>query len=207
METIMDLYLFLLSAAFISLTGVMSPGPVFAVTIAKGYRDRIAGALIAFGHGVIEFPLMGLIYLGFSWFFAFRETKTVIGFLGGLMLVYMGVDMLKSRRKNENGIVEDVKHGSLGAGIITTLANPYFFLWWATVGLALIRNAADFGTIGFLLFAMTHWLCDFFWDLFVSMTVFKSRHLWSKKVQEIVLGFCSIVLVGFGAWFIVSVLI
>jgi len=206
-EPVTNLYLFLLSTVFISLTGVMSPGPVFAITVTKGYRDRKAGALIAFGHGVIEFPLMTLIYFGFAWFFAFSQTKIAIGLIGGLMLVYMGFEMFRARRKTEDPGEENVGHGSFVAGIVTTIANPYFFLWWATIGLALIRNASDFGTVGFLFFAVVHWLCDFLWDLFVSFSVFKSRHLWTKKTHEVVFALCSVLLIGFGAWFILSVLV
>ena len=48
-----DLLSFLLSVVFVSLSGVMMPGPVFAVTVAKGYRSKVAGVLIALGHGAI----------------------------------------------------------------------------------------------------------------------------------------------------------
>mgnify|MGYP001137405977 CR=1 FL=1 len=206
METQTDLYLFLISTAFISLTGVMMPGPVFAVTVTKGYRNKIAGALIAFGHGVIEFPLMALIYVGFGQFFSSSSTKLAIGIVGGIMLMYVGIEMFRARGKTQEEVGGNLKYGSFTAGIITTGANPYFFLWWATIGAALIMSASIFGIMGFLLFAITHWLCDFLWDLFVSLTVFKSRSLWSKRVHEIVFGLCAVVLVGFGTWFIVSVL-
>ncbi len=199
-----NLSLFLLSTIFVSLSGVMMPGPVFAVTVTKGYRDRMAGALIAFGHGLVEFPLMALIGFGFARFFSSNLVKMVIGLLGGFMLIYMGFDMFRARGKTIEGSGNQ-KHGSIAAGIITTGANPYFFLWWATIGVALIMNANIFGIMGILLFAVTHWMCDFFWDLFVSMTVFKSRHLWTKRVHKMVFCLCAVVLIGFGAWFIVSV--
>jgi len=205
METITNLFIFLLSAVFISLTGVMMPGPVFAVTVAKGYKDKIAGALIAFGHGMIEFPLMSFIYVGFAWVFGFSTTKIAVGLIGGLMLIYMGVGMFRAKGEIGERAAGNPKYGSFVAGILTTGANPYFFLWWATIGAALITTASIFGIMGFLLFAITHWMCDFVWDIFVSMTVFKSRRLWTKKVHEIVFGSCAIVLIGFGTWFIVSV--
>jgi len=207
METVTDLWLFLLSTIFISLTGVMMPGPVFAVTVAKGYREKIAGALIAFGHGVIEFPLMVLIYSGFARFFAFSTTKVAISLIGGLMLIYMGIEMFKAKGRTQEEGKGNLKYGSFMAGVMTTCANPYFFLWWGTIGAALIMTATIFGPMGFLLFAVTHWLCDFIWDLFVSVTIFRSRRLWSKKVHEIVFGACAVVLIGFGVWFIVFVLI
>ncbi|MFQ5975977.1 MAG: LysE family transporter [Candidatus Hydrothermarchaeales archaeon] len=199
-----NIYLFLISVVFISLSGVLSPGPVFAATIAKGRKDKNAGVLISVGHGVIEFPLMILIYLGFSKFFTSEGIKTVIGIGGGLMLFYMGFDMIKVR-KDMTGKGRDLSYGSLFAGFFTTTSNPYFFLWWATIGATLIVAASGFGVTGFLIFMVVHWSCDLVWYSFVSRMVNRSAHLWSKRVHEVVFGSCGLFLVGFGLWFIASV--
>jgi len=204
MEIIKDFYVFLLSAIFISLSGVMMPGPLFAVTLAKGFKDKIAGVLISFGHGVIEFPLMFLVYFGFAQLFASSVAQRIIGLIGGLLMIYMGFRMIKTEKKTSREL--ESRHGSLIAGILTTGANPYFLLWWATIGATLTLNAMIFGFVGFLIFAVVHWLCDFFWITFVSVTVFKSRSFWTKKVYNIVFGFCFVILVGFGVWFIISTL-
>jgi len=205
-EVITDFYLFLLSVIFISLSGVMAPGPLFAVTVAKGFKDKIAGVLISFGHGVIEFPLMFLIYFGFVQLFASSVTQRIIGLVGGLIMIYMGFRMIKTAKKTSEEY-EGSRHGSLIAGILTTGANPYFLLWWVAIGTPLVMKAAVFGFVGFLIFAITHWLCDLLWNTFVSLTVFKSRRFWTKKVHNIIFGFCFVVLVGFGAWFIISALL
>jgi len=199
-----NLGLFLLSAAGISLSGVMLPGPLTAATIAKGYQDKNAGILIALGHAVIEFPLMALVYFGFAHFLTSPETKRVVGLAGGLMLVFLGLMMLRAIRKAP-GEAADLPYNSFVTGIIMTGGNPYFYLWWATIGVALIAIAADFGVYGLLLFAVVHWSCDLVWEQFISMSVFKTRHLWTQKVQRIVFGICALVLVGFGAWFCLSV--
>jgi len=39
------------------------------------------------------------------------------------------------------------------------------------------------------------------------MSVFRTRHLWTQRVQRIVFGICAAVLVGFGVWFGVSVFV
>ena len=204
MEVNTNLLFFLVSAIFISLSGVMMPGPVFAVTIAKGHKDKNAGAFIAFGHGIIEFPLMLLIYLGFAQFFTSNAVKMVIGLVGGTMLIFMGIQMFRAR-KSIAAEGKDLPYNSLTAGIITSGANPYFFLWWATIGAALILTASTFGLIGFLLFVIVHWFCDLFWYLFVSMATFKSKHLWGRRTHEIIFGACSAILVVFGLWFIGSI--
>jgi len=201
-----SLGLFLLSAAGISLSGVMMPGPLTAATIAKGYREQNAGIFIALGHAVIELPLMALIYLGFAYFFTSPEVKKVVGLAGGLMLVFMGFMVLRSFKKNV-GEAADLPYNSLVTGIMLTGANPYFFLWWATIGIALIATAAQFGILGLIVFAVVHWSCDLVWEQCVSVSVFRTKHLWTQKVQRIVFGICAAALVGFGVWFCVSVFI
>lgn len=201
-----SLGLFLLSAAGISLSGVMLPGPLTAATIAKGYREQNAGIFIALGHAVIELPLMALIYFGFAHFFASPEAKKVIGLAGGLMLIVMGSVVLRNIKKAQ-GEAADLPYNSLVTGIMMTGANPYFFLWWATIGIALIATAAEFGIWGLVVFAVVHWSCDLVWEQFISMSVFRTKHLWTQKVQRIVFGVCALVLVGFGVWFCVSVFV
>lgn len=205
METITDFYFFLLSVIFISLSGVMTPRPLFATTIAKGFKDKTAGILISFGHGVIEFPLMFLIYFGFAQLLASNLAQRIIGLIGGLLMIYIGFRTIKTEKKADEEH-EESKHSSIIAGILTTGANPYFLLWWATIGTFMIANATLFGFTGFLVFAITHWLCDLLWNMFVSVTVFKSRRFWTKKVYNVIFGFCFAVFVGFGLWFIISAL-
>jgi threonine/homoserine/homoserine lactone efflux protein len=202
----MDLFLFLTSVIFISFSGVMTPGPLFAATINKALKSRIAGVLIALGHGIVEFPLMFLIYFGFAPFLASTLTQKIIGFVGGLIMIYMAFRMIRAEKKTVEAD-DFAKNSALVAGIITTAANPYFLLWWATIGTSLIMDALIFGFLGFLIFAMTHWLCDLLWDSFIGATVFKSKRFLTKKARFIIFCFCFVVFVGFGAWFIISALV
>ncbi len=197
--------LFLLSAAGISLSGVMLPGPLTAATITKGYRNGNAGIFIALGHAVVEIPLMIAIYLGFARFFVYPQVKTAIGLMGGLMLIFMGLMVVRNLRSSQNSVI-DLPYNSLVTGIVMTGANPYFFVWWATIGIALIATAAGFGILGLLTFAVVHWSCDLAWSEFISLSVFRTRHLWTRRIEIIVFGICASVLVGFGIWFCVSVL-
>ena len=57
---------FLLQAVLISLSGVMAPGPLSAAIVGQGRRSPHAGALVALGHGIVEFPLMAVILIGFT---------------------------------------------------------------------------------------------------------------------------------------------
>jgi threonine/homoserine/homoserine lactone efflux protein len=196
--------IFLLSIVGISLTGVMGPGPVLAATIAKGYEDKNAGAKIAIGHGIIELPIIALIYFGFTTFFTSPDVKKVIGLIGGFMLMFMGITLLRTMKKSVNEAT-NLPYNSFITGILTTVANPYFFIWWATIGAALVISATEFGIYGLLVFVVVHWCCDLVWDQLISFTVFRTRHLWTKKVRTVIFGICAVVLIGFGLWYGVSV--
>ena len=198
-----SLPLFLGSVIAISLTGVMMPGPVTAVTVAKGSQRKEAGALIAIGNGLIEIPLMLLIYFGLAHFLTLTEVKISVGLAGGAVLIWMALNMVKNR-PSVFSEQKELAHSSVVAGLATTAANPYFFIWWATVGAALLVSARDFGGAGVAAMSVTHWLCDFAWLYLVSWAVFKSRTLWTQKVNTVVFGVCSAILAGFGVWFIYS---
>ncbi len=202
---ITDFYLFLISVIIISLSGVMTPGPLLAVTIDKASKSKTVGPLVAFGHGVIEFPLMFLIYFGFTQFLAPETAQVSVGLVGGLLMVYMGIETFRKRNKT-NQKYESSKHGSLIAGVLATGGNPFFLVWWLTIGTALVINAKLFGFMGFSIFAVTHWFCDFLWYTFVAQIVFKTQRFWTKKVNLVITIFCFAVLVGFGVWFVSSAL-
>jgi threonine/homoserine/homoserine lactone efflux protein len=118
----------------------------------------------------------------------------------------MGAMIIRTLGRNLSKAV-DLPYNPLVTGIVMTGANPYFFLWWATIGLALIATAATFGITGIIVFVVLHWLCDIGWEQVISVTVFKTKHLWTDRIQKIVFGICAAVLIGFGIWFCVSVFI
>jgi len=199
-----NLWVFLISAIGISLSGVMLPGPLTAATIARGYNDKNAGALIGIGHGVIEMPIIALVYFGFASYLTIPVVKQITGVAGGLLLIVMGLVVFFTFNK-PMARSSAAPYGSLVTGIVMTGGNPYFFLWWATIGVALITGAVAFGIYGIVLFAIVHWSCDIVWSQVVSMTVFKTRHLWTPGVQKVIFGICALVLIGFGIWFGISV--
>ena len=198
-----DILPLLMSVVVISLTGVMMPGPMFAVTLAKSFRSPWAGAWISLGHAVIEVPLILLIYFGFAQFFENSIVRLVLSMLGGGMVIWLGIGMFRVRTE----VVtqgRDLPYSAFTAGIITSGLNPFFLLWWATIGSLLVMRFTEFGTGGLTLFIVVHWLCDLFWLSLVALVVYKTHSLWGRKVQEWVFIASSLLLAGFGIWFMVS---
>jgi threonine/homoserine/homoserine lactone efflux protein len=205
LEFITDFYLFLASVLLISLSGVLMPGPLFAVTIKKAARSKSAGALIAIGHGIVEFPLMFLIFFALTQFDIPNIVLVAVGLAGGLLMIFMGIQAYHNRRKQEEPTL-DLKRDSVLAGAWTTMANAGFILWWLTIGTTLILNAKMFGLAGFTVFAGVHWLTDFLWYTVVALLIFKSQRFWTDRTQMVITFFCVLVFVGFGAYFMGSAL-
>jgi threonine/homoserine/homoserine lactone efflux protein len=187
-----------------SLSGVMMPGPMFTVTLAKSLKSPWAGVLVSLGHAVIEVPLILVIYFGLKSFFQNEILQLVLSVLGGGMIVWMGYDLFRSRKK----IVKegkDTSYNAFVAGILMSGLNPFFLFWWATVGSLLLTQFIDaVGAWGLPFFIVVHWLCDFVWLSIVSFTIFKTHSFWGEKVQEWVFIVLSVALLYFGGQFIVK---
>jgi threonine/homoserine/homoserine lactone efflux protein len=196
---------FLAQATVISLTGVMAPGPMTAATVAAGVRRRHAGALIAVGHAVIEVPLMIAIVAGAAKLLKYPGVQIGIGLAGGAMLLLMGAQILIGLRKGAEatGPARRSRH-PLVTGIVLTGGNPYFLIWWATVGLALATQARALGILAFALFAAVHWLCDLVWLEALSVATHKGSRLLGGRGQKVFLGICAAAILFFGGKFILD---
>ena len=197
-----EITVFLVQAVIISLSGVMAPGPITAATIAAGTKSRNAGGLIAVGHAIVEFPLMFLILAGIGVLFESALAKMIIGIVGGLFLLWMGTQMLRDISAKTAAQSAADSHSPVVTGIILSISNPYFLLWWATVGLALAKDARKLGLFAFVLFTIIHWLCDLSWLEALSWTSFKGSQLINETHQRIVLAICALAMLFFGAMFI-----
>ncbi|MDY7009204.1 MAG: LysE family transporter [Planctomycetota bacterium] len=198
----MDLIVFLSQAVVISFSGVMAPGPVTAVTLGLGARNRHAGALVAIGHGIVEFPLMVLIILGIGGMFEIPAVRIGIGLAGGAMLIAMSVSMLMQVRKPAPSQSAPAIRGPVLTGILLSIGNPYFLLWWATVGLALASQAVSLGLIAFVFFAVLHWLCDLVWLEALSAASYRGSRIIGGASRRIVMAICAAALFFFGLVFL-----
>jgi threonine/homoserine/homoserine lactone efflux protein len=198
----MTLILFLIQVFIISFSGAIQPGPVTATAITMGARNRWAGALLAVGHGIIEFPLMVLIILGLGSIFQKTTTQIIIGAAGGIVLLYMAYNMFKTAGHASEPQAGARKDKPVLAGIVLTASNPYFLIWWATVGLALATDATKFGIYAFALFAVVHWLVDLIWVTALSFASFHGTTLLGPKLQTIILKVCAAVMLFFGLFFV-----
>ncbi len=197
-----------LSSFVIGLSGAVMPGPVLAVTITHTVRRGFwAGPLIVAGHGLIEVALLAGIVLGLGSIITKPLVSGGIGAVGGVVLLWMGLGMLRSLpglslREIMRGEGPQGRH-PVWDGLILSAANPYFVIWWATVGLGLLLAASNstWGLWGLAAFYFGHICADLAWYGLVSATVSKGRSWLSDNIYKWVVGVCAAALLIFAVYF------
>ena len=145
----------------IALSGALIPGPllVFVVSDTLKTGKKVTGVLAALGHCFVEVFIILTIVLGLSSVFAKGFFQQSIGLIGGIALVILGILNLVELRKTTKVEGRDFGYGSFLGGLAFTLLNPTIYLWWATIGLAMLTTALRTTTIlGVCLWVLGHWL-------------------------------------------------
>jgi threonine/homoserine/homoserine lactone efflux protein len=183
------------------------PGPLLAVTL--GHSPRYGwtfGPLAILGHGILELGLISVIFLGAGPVLKSHGVQAAVGLAGGIILVWMGWGMFSVARSDDK---HERSNGKTGAGnrpvllgIITSVSNPYWTLWWATVGLAYLMVAAKSGPTGIAVFFLGHISGDLAWYTLVSFGAAKGMRFTGTRIYSGVLFLCAVILVVLGSWFV-----
>jgi threonine/homoserine/homoserine lactone efflux protein len=214
---------FSLQVILISTSGVLSPGPLFFINLLYGSRyGSFVGLKIASGHAITEFPLIiGLSYslYTFSSVGVSDAIFKVIGMIGGIFILIFSIlqintilrDKKSSTTNKSKGITDtkfDIRNPIL-AGFIYTILNPFFLVWWFTIGSKMISDSlVNFGIIeGISLVFFSHIWMDYFWLWFTSFMINKGKSVIKEKVYRIFVLALSIILGIYGFYLLFTSLI
>lgn len=200
------------TAFIVGFSGAMAPGPLTAMTIAESARRGFRAApLLTLGHAIAEMGIIAALALGLSRYFQQPLVSGVIALAGGLVLVWMGQGMAraawlgKTRLAAASGETASVPARShVRTGILVSLANPYWILWWATVGAAYVVLAMGYGVIGLAALFLGHIMSDLSWNVLLGFAVSSGRRVISQRVYRAALIFCAVFLVFMGVTFAVA---
>lgn len=207
-----------LSLSFVvALSGAMAPGPLLTYTIIKTLQSRSRGYLVGVwviaGHSLLESVLIVAILLGLSPVLKHPLAVKIIGCLGGAFLVYLGASLVRDVLKGKiNTSLENhtggssprglQKLGPVWGGILISMSNPYWWVWWASIGFAfMLQYGISFSSWPLLLaFFIGHEGGDFAWYIAVSTLVFLGRRRINDRIYRIVLVLCAVVMIGLGVY-------
>jgi len=187
------------------------PGPMLTATIGEAMRRGwSAGLLISVGHALLEMMVLCLAVWGLGRFLEHRVVFSLLGLAGGSVLCWMGLDMIRKINTTLGELDEMSRNakpdyrGPIRVGILTSISNPYFTLWWATIGLNYAANAMTKGWAGLGSFYLGHISSDFVWFTFVAFMVASGRRWMSPRIIKSILIVCGLLLVLLGVWFVYS---
>ena len=183
------------------------PGPVLTVTISESAKRGFwAGPLIILGHGILEIVLLILIVLGLAEFITRPAVIGVISILGGVILFWFALLMVKDLKTltMELNPSNGYTGSPLKAGILMSLANPYWTIWWATIGLGYVVISLKFGIWGLALFFSGHILADLLWYSSISLVVSRGRRFISDRLYRGMVAVCAALLLFFSVYFGIS---
>ncbi len=190
----------------IGLSGALAPGPTLLATISGAVRHGpLVGGRVAAGHLLVEGVLAIALVLGIAPLVL--SQRTGIAVVGGTALVGFGLLTLWSARSASLAPASrDERIGPFVAGVLTSIANPYFWLWWATLGGALLASALARGPGDAALFFAGHGTADLVWLLLIGAAVARGSAFLTDRAYRLLLGACGIALVAIGAVYAITAL-
>jgi threonine/homoserine/homoserine lactone efflux protein len=206
MDTLLGIFI---TSFIVALSGALMPGPLLTATIGESSRHgSAAGPLLMAGHALLELAFIALLFLGLAPLLKNTMVTAIISIVGGIILLWLAYGMFRSLSglslDQEVKLTQGGKRRLVAAGILVSLSNPYWTIWWATIGLAYILQARMFGITGVIVFFIGHILADFAWYSFISLTVGSGRKMLTPIIYRGVVVVCALFLVGFAAWFLVG---
>jgi len=191
--------IFLLSWA-VGFSGAIMPGPLLTFNIKETLKRGFwAGPQLVLGHAVLEGALVLGLVLGLGTLLELEISRGIISFLGGAFLLWTAWGMLRYEGKesilSQESVGREAGMSPVVAGVVISLANPYWTIWWATLGLGFLIPAQKMGVTGVLLFFSGHVLADFIWYTTVSFAVAGGKKVINPKVYRGVIIICGLFLV------------
>jgi len=188
----------------VALSGALMPGPLLTVTVGEAARRGFwAGPQIIVGHALLELALVALLLIGLGAFLNRPLILGSVGVLGAALLGWMGVMLLKASRYSHLELDPQAGAGlhPVISGVLMSAANPYWLIWWLTIGLGYVMFSSKYGVLGVALFFLGHILADFAWYSLVSGAVAQGRRFLTDGLYRGFLAGCGLFLFAFGGYF------
>ncbi len=198
------------SSMLIAYSGALMPGPMLAVVVTESPRQGArAGPLVVLGHGLLELALLGLLLLGLGPLLAREGVQAALSLLGGAMLVLTAAGMLLTVARGTARLEWGSESGRASGravlgGALSSLSNPYWSIWWATIGLSLLTKAYALGAAALVAFYLGHILGDLTWYSAVSGVIAAGRRWITPALYRAMLIVAACFLLVLAAWFLVS---
>ena len=155
-----------------------------------------------------------LIAFGLSLFVFLPLLQLVLAVLGGFVLILFGVFQIREALTKAHQL-EDIDLAEskptrhpLIIGLIFSALNPFFIIWWFTVGAKIVLDALLFAALlGVIIMFLSHVWIDYVWLAGTAWLTQKGTHLAGSKGYKILIGVFGILLIYFGLTFCLNAIL
>ena len=200
----------------VGFSGAMTPGPLLLVTISQTLKmGFIAAPLIIVGHSLLELAATAGLVIGVKELIDKPLVSGLIGVSGGTVMLLMSIGMVREAfrkggmeaKGRETEIREqNISPGQIakpvGLGVLISLSNPFWTIWWVTVGAAFIAKALETGFSLLPAFYIGHILSDYVWYGIVGIGIVLGIRVMGGRGYRVLLLICSVFLMLFGVYFL-----
>jgi len=214
-----DIYQIFIGSMVVAFSGALVPGPMLTLVISNvAEKGFWASFFIVLGHALLELIVVISFFLGVLKFLDDPLITKIISIMGGILLIYIGINIIVSIIKkkfiidfksviNQRSITGKSSGAAILKGIIISLVNPYWFIWWLSIGAAFLLKSVEFSVAGVSSFYIGHISADFIWYLSIGFLVSSGRRFFNQKIYNSILIACSLFLFYLGIKFIIDAVI
>src|ERR1044071_277794 len=200
-----------LQIILVSISGVVSPGPLLFANLALSKNGGFSsGIKIAIGHTIIELPVIIFLSLPFVVFFhstvTFGTMKIITLIAGAFLIVFGILYVVRTMRKAGrpySAINSSRIENPYLAGIMFTSLNPFFIVWWTTIGVKLISDSISLlghvAGVAFLFFV--HIWMDYAWLGVAAHLAARGFNVLSSEYHKYVTLLLAVPLFYYGVYF------
>jgi threonine/homoserine/homoserine lactone efflux protein len=135
--------------------------------------------------------------------------RLFVGIAGGLSLVIFGAIQIHSclNQTKEFELSKGSTRNLFLIGFTLTGLNPYFIIWWLTIGVNLIFLSLEFaGLFGVIFMYICHVWVDYAWLTLISGLAKRSLKILQFKWYRLMIMIFGAILIYFGIYFIADAL-
>lgn len=205
----MDIINFIATIVLVTASGALAPGPLFLATVSHGSKSGAkSGLIFSVAHTIVEFTLIFLFALGLITIANEPIVVLVVGLAGGIVLIIFGLNQIRKSIRYKSVEIKDSRssfHHLFLIGLAFTGLNPYFILWWFTVGAELILISLAFASLAGVVFMyLCHVWMDYVWLISVAHLAKKGTNIIGFKGYRILISLFGLILIYFGFTFILN---
>jgi len=201
-----NLFDFVGTVVIVTASGALAPGPLtFGIILHGSDGGARSGFGCATGHMIAEVPLVLALTFGLTTAISQPSIKAMVGLAGGIGLICFGGAQIYSilKKKTSKAWTSNLPGSSIMLGLVLTGLNPYFILWWFTIGSMLILQALTIAALlGVLIMYLSHVWMDYAFLTALAHFGKKSKAFLGSRYYRLMLFVFGVILIYYGIAFL-----